>query len=389
MPTIFVAASFCSISGILAPFPSRILLLPLLQWLRAEAHNIYQRLGDTFTKSTALQTAVADSSIQWLLESSRFLMSAVDEHGGLFSWGTTSKMQRLFTGLPHAIQAEILPDDPNRIGTQNEADSHANPIPTTDGDAPEAGSRTQLRSAVHGQQRDPTGPVSTPHSDLNGPQPNSTHVRWSTPPKVNTIVMPHALSLLKAFNPRQWASKLQATTRFIAAKRYNVENLLWAQIIVLDITIRLITRDCRVEQLDKPEPTIAGGLERQETSTLPEDQIFKRRIMGGPWGLPEVNLVTAITKGWMLEDPDEKDASDTQPSRSTIPLPIRWNLASDLEEHSQINFGGDPKTTSKRFKELEDLLKIRALFVVALFMLGPDSSDVYLAENSDIEMPMI
>ena len=42
-----------------------------------------------------------------------------------------------------------------------------------------------------------------------------------------------------------------------------------------------------------------------------------------------------------------------------------------------------------KYERLADLLSIRALFVVALFMLGPDTSDVYLAQDYGIHMPMI
>jgi len=46
-------------------------------------------------------------------------------------------------------------------------------------------------------------------------------------------------------------------------------------------------------------------------------------------------------------------------------------------------------TFADKYERLADLPKIRALFVVALLMLGPDTSDVCLAQEYGIHIPMI
>jgi hypothetical protein len=65
-----------------------------------------------------------------------------------------------------------------------------------------------------------------------------------------------------------------------------------------------------------------------------------------------------------------------------------WNLLESLLKQD-LFFEIDPILREERIVKLSLLLTWRAVFVIALFMLMPDSTDVYLSSSSPVKTPMI
>jgi hypothetical protein len=65
-----------------------------------------------------------------------------------------------------------------------------------------------------------------------------------------------------------------------------------------------------------------------------------------------------------------------------------WNLAKHLEKNRDVLPGPRDKKKRAKCQRLADLLELRAIFVLAFLFMHPDSSDVYLTEGEDVEMPM-
>jgi hypothetical protein len=104
----------------------------------------------------------------------------------------------------------------------------------------------------------------------------------------------------------------------------------------------------------------------------------------------------------MAEDEDEDGDEALPPNPPTPtkkpPLPSRthsssldveWDLAGSLRKQVHLFPDLDRERREAKVQKLAVLLQLRALFVIALFILMPDSSDVYLADGERVEMPMI
>jgi hypothetical protein len=191
-------------------------------------------------------------------------------------------------------------------------------------------------------------------------------------PATRSIFMPHTLKLLGDFRPHQWKYQLTGKQRFNVVKKWSADHLLWAQIILVDITIRLVVSGDS-EKIDAPKMGRPDGI-HDETSKDPPDTDNAQS-----WELREVHLVQAIAESWRFHEKDHgKKPQDM----------VKLNLIPYLRDSQAIQCSNE-ENLAERYERLADLLKIRALFVVALFMLGPDTSDIYLAQDYDIHMPMI
>jgi hypothetical protein len=60
-----------------------------------------------------------------------------------------------------------------------------------------------------------------------------------------------------------------------------------------------------------------------------------------------------------------------------------------LREFSGLNFLGSEEEQTRKFQKLADLLELRVLFVIAFLILNHDTSEVYLAEGSGVEIPIV
>lgn len=78
------------------------------------------------------------------------------------------------------------------------------------------------------------------------------------------------------------------------------------------------------------------------------------------------------------------------PPVDDLPLDVNWELEENLRK--QADLFADVAPAERRdalVRRLTDLLQLRIVFVLALFLLAPDSSDVYFALGESGEMPMI
>jgi hypothetical protein len=124
----------------------------------------------------------------------------------------------------------------------------------------------------------------------------------------------------------------------------------------------------------------------------------------GEWGGIEARVVNAIVQSRRMgfstsspnrqrSDPLGEEAEDDEmlDDGPDMPndAPRDWPLKEALERYSGLTFGTENVEARKvKFRKLADLLELRALFVIAFFMLHPDSTDVYSSEGEDIEMPI-
>lgn len=83
--------------------------------------------------------------------------------------------------------------------------------------------------------------------------------------------------------------------------------------------------------------------------------------------------------------PEKKPADETDAS----PLDVGWDLAGSLRRQKDLFSELGEEQREAKVQKLASLLQLRALFVIALFLLSPDSSDVYLADGERVEMPMV
>ena len=216
--------------------------------------------------------------------------------------------------------------------------------------------------------------------------------------EVRAILFPDSLLLLDNFNPNDWAATIESIL-VMAVGEYNPVNMLWAQVLLLDVSIHYLVRGGWTE----------GGSDAYEI-----------------WSKETCAVYSAVVDAWSTE-PQEREATPatddaapsvtqdqppstesgeqvtTEPSSATATTEptlqeptvdesskyADWDLAGALEKQPDLKFSEDPLKRKEKIRQLADLLELRALFVLAFFLLGPDSSDVYVAQGSDVEMPMI
>ncbi len=128
-------------------------------------------------------------------------------------------------------------------------------------------------------------------------------------------------------------------------------------------------------------------------------------LLYGEWGVMEARVVSAIVQSRRMgsststptlqrsdpldEGPEEGETPDDGPDMPKNE-PRDWPLAGVLKAFSGLTFGTEDVTIQEaKFQKLADLLELRALFVIAFFMLHPDSTDVYSIEGEDIELPIV
>lgn len=322
VPTIYLAATFCSIHGMVVGFPSGQLLKPFLPWWQLKAKEMFQSVTSEFAPCTEFQRTIRTDGVPWLNTVEDFLSTGQGAApGGLYSWGICS-LAELYSQLPDGVKSAML--------------------------------EYSLCKAGNNQ----SGKILSKDRDVT--------------PATRSIFMPHTLKLLGDFRPHQWKYQLTGKQRFNVVKKWSADHLLWAQIILIDITIRLVISGDS-EKIDAPKlKGPDGNYDEKWNNSADADSAES-------WELREVRLVQAIAESWRLPGDDHGNKRRDM---------VKWDLIPYLKESQAIQCPTDENLVQK-YERLADLLKIRALFVVALLMLGPDTSDVYLAQEYDIHMPMI
>jgi hypothetical protein len=180
--------------------------------------------------------------------------------------------------------------------------------------------------------------------------------------KAHAVLTRDIVAILKHFEVEGW---LEYYTHSQQGSFSNLRplNLLWTQIIILDIAIQYIIRDgWGIPDIDRDDP----------------DSVFNEG-----WQQQEANVAFAITKSWRL--PIESLTAN----KKGPPVYTDWNLANALEAHSGINADGDTAALQSRLQKLADLLELRGLVWIFFMLCHPDSSDVYLMADENIELPMV
>ena len=176
----------------------------------------------------------------------------------------------------------------------------------------------------------------------------------------NAIVTRDTVALLKNFDVEGWLEY------FIHGQQGSFLdllplNLLWIQIIILDMAIQYMIRNgwgSPKENRQDPNPLYNEG-----------------------WLDQEANIAFAISQSWRLPaTPADEKRQITYAD---------WDLAGALEKYSGMNENGDSVLLKKRVRRLADLLELRGLVWIFFMFCHADSSDVYLMANENIELPMV
>jgi hypothetical protein len=245
---------------------------------------------------------------------------------------------------------------------------------------------------------------------------------------VKVAIFPDTLVLLDKFRPAEWAAKIESIL-VVAVGEYRPVNMLWAQIIILDISIHYLVRGGWTQTdeefqlwsketiavfnavIDSWCPRFGKGaspstnssnptgnpkadaaslsstkatrekqekeeskLEENGASKLDENDASKLQEKAAP----ESSTFTSTTKN------DSEESTNNTPRKFA-----EWDLIGSLEKQTDLKLSEDPEKQKEKIRQLAEFLELRALLVIAFYMLSPDSSDVYAAERSEVEMPII
>jgi hypothetical protein len=395
VPSILAAGTFASLPGLNFGFPSALFLEPWSEMLRVLANDLVTDFSDTFQVSDTLMDCVLNERISFLRDNTEYVMCmSTSATQGHHSWCMPAHdgLQNLFLELPRELKDQLL---------QKEMEPDEEPIP-------------------------------------------------------QGLLFSPCANLLGSFQPRKWAALLQATY----STPNNIirgQNVLWMQVIILEIAIRLLV----CGSFDGMTAVSSGG-------NIPQ------------WGPQELAIVVAIAKSWgphlLSRRPREESDSDEEyergnrerecerdhetdgeighgsdpggqnenggrkeslkkepslesslpPTRSDderpsvfhLPVEIDWaGTSKDKSKPRKVNLlrtesklvadaemlSWDLEGALREFTDLEHrlplpeirirrlaaLLKMRAFFYIAYFMVQPDSSDVFLAQGSTVEMPIM
>jgi hypothetical protein len=182
---------------------------------------------------------------------------------------------------------------------------------------------------------------------------------------VNLVLFTECYSLLEQFNPKRWAAKIEKDVSLTMVD-FRPTNLLWAQVLLLDVAIQFLIR---------------GQWHSGDT------------VGYDIWTKEVVAVITALVNSWECSEaqpPHGFGAEKLSPPAKQPAIDVmEWDLIGGLRKQSDLFVNPEPPVRDQKLQKLAGLLQLRALFFLAFLMLIPDSSEVYLAEKSNVEMPMI
>ncbi|KAJ0423137.1 hypothetical protein BJY00DRAFT_310263 [Aspergillus carlsbadensis] len=322
IPTILAAATFMGVSPIACGFPSSATLNPFMPWYRQEALSLSGALQQPGTEGSIASRTRALLDCQFLRCGSSYLMShSIPATSFGFTGWGFGNLSVLYRKLPREVMGILV----------------------------SPGSSTNNRISI----------------------------------KIPLI--PEVARLIEEYDPSKWAKEVTTARILHKGLLLRPENLLWIQVVVVDIAIRLHIR---------------GSLEDMDRADFPPSKKIEEE---GRWSHTERNVLTAIVKSWnpstasnVPPSPTTTTASGTaSAASSTTTLPQSapvlepWDLEPALTQHAQINFGGSDHESALQYKRLAVFLKLRALLLTAYLAVGPDSSDVFLSQDYDTQMPLV
>lgn len=214
---------------------------------------------------------------------------------------------------------------------------------------------------------------------------------------VYAVLISECSALVQRFNPRDWADKIEKIVS-LQNITFRPQNLLWTQILLIDIAIHFFVRggfyEGHTEGYDLWTKEVVAVLSATVHSWDPSVEAMKTDEKEN--GTNVKDETSGETEAKAMDPGSSKDAK--APLVSILPsVPeneahcenIEWDLAGSLRKQVDLFTSDEGEKREQKIKKLAGLLQLRVLFVLALLMLIPDSSDVYLAEKYKVEMPMI
>jgi hypothetical protein len=327
VPTLYAAACFLTFHGVTCAFPSRVLLQPFLPWVRRRAKALYNKRPHPYIRSMELNKAIYERKVKFARPSSDYLMSTGEEvnPNGIYGWGIAD-MRKLYDLIPEALQRELVESVPG---------------------------------------------VNTA--------------------KANAVLSPDTLTVLRKFELEKWR-RYTEESELCAGTGFKAINLLWIQVVLLDIAIQFLIRG---GWSFRSRPLVHHDNDEDNERKLNE------RLYNETWGEKEAQAAASVVDAWrpgdvgQIENPadvilgDFSDSEDDDPDWTGLGGQLRdWDLAGALENNPYVFQGLSVATRKNNCQRLAELLELRAIFLIALLYMHPDSSDVYVIERQDIEMPM-
>ncbi|KAF2452709.1 hypothetical protein BDY21DRAFT_155318 [Lineolata rhizophorae] len=359
VPTIWAASMFTSLYGVCCGFPSRAFVEPFIPWIKTAARRINARKPPYIKESRSVWLALRDDRLDFARTNSYYILDAFGEGSStdrIYGWNI-SPMQHVWAGLPEEVRAEVFGATSNR--------------------------------------------------------------EWAGCP--NVIMYPESMYILRHFDLAKSAVKF-AEEEVYNNPRFELVALIWTQIIIMDMAIQYMVRGeletvkSKSREWQQEDIGVVEAIVRM-WSREPIDNVVERKLKStssqgsdiapdtskGPTAeeieLSDVRTATpSIAEGASSESDKLKQASTPEGSPEAIREKgvlddgypdLKYYLKKYSKLETRPGFGGDEEEQDKKFQQLADMLELRALFVIAYMMLGPDSSDVYLNQRSEIEMPML
>ncbi|ETS74762.1 hypothetical protein PFICI_13246 [Pestalotiopsis fici W106-1] len=307
-PTIFLAATAACLPGQTLGFPARLMLRPFHEFLRQWAEQVRDRCGLPMEPAQRRNLKVSE----WLnLEQLQLQDLCIVDFGGsaavnsvceLSSWAFWQIGIETLQEVEFQLCQERYTMD--SIDTLNGFDNYFQQQYATSGDAQET-----------------------------------------------YRILPEITSLFAEYDPDSWSAGLGDLRAGLGPKR--PQNVLWTQVILLDLTIRKLLNSCPPGPDSSPkDPT------NPQKDDLPH--------------LWRINATRAVVGSW--SDPNSE-----------------WPLQ-NLESFLVKAFNIDENDTENRYRmtKLSGLIQLRTLCFLAYLMVIPDSSSLYLARNQEmVVLPMI
>jgi hypothetical protein len=184
--------------------------------------------------------------------------------------------------------------------------------------------------------------------------------------RAKVLLTKDTLSLLRNFDPVHWSLDFMEEMKFEFFK-YGASNLLWLQVLLLDMAIQHTVNGRLLRSLDGTR----GLSVTDDVRRHPNDNVVSLEI-GGSWTIKGGDLARALC---LAGCPLEGGAVGETPS-----FP-HWDL-SQIIHSAELNL--DAPTT----EYLAMLLELRMAFMVAYLLSFADSSAVYYAEFQDFSLPI-
>ncbi len=380
LPTIIPATSLCLLTGRETGFPSSVLVEPVMPWIVALASQVKQS-SEPFTYVSGRVTVLFKTDALVFVRSDDAFWYSFDYVGmesRIWQWGwILQETKEIYDCLDVEVQNDII-----------------------------------LRDAEGNYTGD-----------------------------VQPVILTECYALLQQFNPREWAIKIE---RIVVTQllKFRPHNMVWTQILLIDVSIHYFVRggwytgrnegydlwtpevvavfnaivhvwdptaeeqaaadadgsssdgkSARSTKPAAPPPSKAQDhvdtLKEHATLLVEEVGVLEPALdekKADPEQKPEVEEGSQNPKP--ATEPKEPTRPATSRSNRT-PLEVEWDLAGSLRKQANLFSDVPADEREAKVQKLASLLQLRALFVIAMFILMPDSSDVYLADGERVEMPMI